>query len=246
MYRRQIMDRTRSDHRETVMPTTITNILETVTAGAADDRSLAVGLHDVVRDRIAFGFTPWFDDATAEQTLRLGVGHCNPQAALFVALLRSAGLTARFQPVTITNDVLRGFLQTPPLLSHVFTELRLDGTDDWIRLDSYIVDPPLRAAAVARLTAEGRTLGYGCHVDASSGWNGTDDAFSQIVTDDLVEAWHEPVDDLADFYRSGAYRHRVGPIRFTTLMTPMRLLGRRTTASMCRDVDKVRSSHLSR
>ena len=77
--------------------------------------------------------------------------------------------------MTIDNEILRGVVQAPPRLSHVFTEFYLDG--GWFRLDSYIVDPPLRKAALAKLRSEGRKLGYGCHVSANGKWDGTQDSF---------------------------------------------------------------------
>jgi transglutaminase-like putative cysteine protease len=205
---------------------------------AADPRGQAIWLHDQVRDHVAFGFTPRFDAAGPEQTWALAVGHCNPQARLMVDLFRRIGLEARFAPVTITNAVLRGVAQTPPRLSHVFTEVSLGGR--WIRLDSYIVDPPLRRAAVARLHAEGRTLGYGCHVTATGEWNGEDDAFSQIATSDLVVEEHPPVDDIEDFYRSPAYRHRVGWLRYADLLRPLWPLSSSVARGWNAGVERVR------
>jgi transglutaminase-like putative cysteine protease len=215
-------------------------IVSDAAALATDDRHLAVLLHDVVRDQIRFGFTPWFDDATPERTLRMRVGHCNPQADLLVSLMRVGGLAARFRPVTIGNDVLYGVASAPARLSHVFTEVRLDRR--WIRLDSYIVDPALRAAVLPRLARAGRTLGFGCHVDAVEQWDGVNDAFSQIANDDLIIELHDPVDRLQDFYGSGAYQHRIGPASFATLLRPLRLVGPLGTMVMSRGADRARSS----
>ena len=215
----------------------VSQILRVVACTAPDDVELAVRLHDTVRDRVKFGFTPYFDAASPDVTLRLGVGHCNPQAALMVDLFRAAGFEARFQPVTISNDVLRGVALTPRLLSHVFTEVKINGR--WCRLDSYIVDPPLREAAVGQLRAEGRKLGYGCHVEASD-WDGRSDAFSQIATPDLVLEEHEPVRHIEDFYRSSDYLHAAGGMRYTTLLAPLRAASGATSKLINRPIEELR------
>ena len=78
----------------------LASVVETVLAGAGDDREVAVRLHDVA-DRVRFGFTPWFDAADDVRTWTLGVGHCNPQARLVVGLLRRGRAHGALPPVTI-------------------------------------------------------------------------------------------------------------------------------------------------
>ncbi|MEM8706168.1 MAG: transglutaminase-like domain-containing protein [Actinomycetota bacterium] len=206
----------------------------------ADRRRRAIALHDLVRDEVAFGFTPWFDAARPRHTWRLGLGHCNPQAALMVAAFRRGGFDARFLPATIRNDILHGVAQTPSLLSHVFTEVRV--ADRWVRLDSYIIDPRLREAAVARLHAEGRRIGYGCHVDATGDWDGESNAFSQVAEASMIVDLHEPVDELATFYRSRAYRHRAGGLRYATWLAPLRPFARPLGRRFSADAARVRSA----
>ncbi len=189
---------------------------------AHSPRELAIALHDVVRDEVLFGFTPYFDAATPERTLQLGIGHCNPQASLMIALFRTAGFEARLRPATIGNDILRGTADTPARLSHLFTEVNLEG--QWLRLDSYIDDPALRRSAIDRLRRDGRALGYGCHATATGKWDGRSNAFSQVATDSMIYELHDPVDDLETFFASPAYQHRVGPLRYNTLLMPTRLI----------------------
>lgn len=179
------------------------------------DRALAIRLHDLVRDRVRFGFTTWFDAADDRRTWSLGVGHCNPQARLLVGLLQRGGLDACFRPVTIDNRVLYGLGPIPNRLSHVFSEVRLGS--DWLRLDSYIADPLLREAGVHRLVKEGRMYGYGVHREAAASWDGRSDCFSQIADPAIILETFEPVDDLVDFYQSADYRHRVAGVHFDTL-----------------------------
>lgn len=205
----------------------------------ATQQDLAVVLHNYVRDKVLFGFTPYFDAAKPEQTLSLGVGHCNPQARLMVALFREAGISARFRPVTINNEVLRGAVETPARLSHVFTEVKV--ANDWIRLDSYIVDPQLRSAAVRRLNREERVLGYGAHVSATGEWDGESNAYSQVATQDMILELHEPVEDIDEFYRSPTYLHRAGKAPFSVLMAPAKLFKTRFSKVMNHRIERLRS-----
>jgi hypothetical protein len=202
------------------LPTSIEEIVATAARKSQNDTSLAVKLHDAVRDTVMFGFTPFFDAATPEQTLRMGVGHCNPQARLMVALFRLGGLQARFKPVTITDAILKGVVQAVPRLSHVFTEVKIG--QRWVRIDSYIVDEALRSVAVSKLRGEGRILGYGCHATATGRWNGTSDSYSQVATPDMIIEEHPAVDEIQDFYDSDRYLHRFGPFSFNLLFSPAR------------------------
>lgn len=182
---------------------------------------IAIALHNYVRDNVLFGFTPYFDVAEPSETLNLGLGHCNPQAKLMVALFREANIPARFRPATINNEVLRGAVRTPNKLSHVFTEVFLN--EKWLRLDSYIVDPRLRRHVVERLKQDDKLLGYGTHVTATGEWDGQSDAYSQVATPDMILELHEPVETIEEFYQSSNYLHRTLNIPFNTLMAPARL-----------------------
>lgn len=179
-------------------------------AGAKTPKAKAIALFLFMRDSIKFGFTSRFDTATPEETLKSGMGHCNPQGALFASLLQAEGIPARQRFVNLSNGVLRGVLSPPPArLVHSYVELQLPGQDggdvggeggesqDWIRVDGYIADPELFHAARARLTKEDRTEGFGVHVKGVNEWDGASDAFCQMadeksqVTEDLG-AFDEP------------------------------------------------------
>lgn len=188
-------------------------------AGAKTPRAKAVALFVFVRDSIKFGFTGRFDTASPEETLEAGVGHCNPQAALFASLLRAQGIPARQRFVNLSNGVLRGVLSPPPArLMHSYVELQLPGeggggggsqsagdgsgldgdeSEGWIRVDSYIADPVLFHAARARLEKENRTEGYGIHVRGVNEWDGVGDSFCQMADEksqvsETLGAYDEP------------------------------------------------------
>lgn len=189
-------------------------------AGANTPRAKAVALFVFVRDSIRFGFTSRFDTASPEETLKAGVGHCNPQGALFASLLQAEGIPARQRFVNLSNGVLRGVLSPPPTrLMHSYVELQLpvedgdggaggqparsgcglDGDEskkDWIRVDAYIADPALFHAARARLEKENRMEGYGVHVRGINEWDGVGDSFCQMVeksqVSETLDAYDEP------------------------------------------------------
>lgn len=217
---------------------TLQKIVSQARSKTSSKTGLAIELHNYVRDNVLFGFTPYFDVAKPEQTLRLGIGHCNPQAALMVALFREGDIDARFRPSLINNDVLAGVAQTPPLLSHIFTEVRLK--DEWVRIDSYIVDPVLRGVATEKLKHAGRELGYGVHVAATGDWDGFESAYSQVATPKMILELYDPVEDINEFYRSTAYKHRVGKISFSVLMSPARSIPKLFSSAMNHRITRLR------
>lgn len=187
-------------------------------AGAADDRERALRIHAFVRDRIKFGWQSAFYDVRASEVLEAGIGYCNTKSTLFIALLRAASIPARPHFVDLDARILTGLVNTrSDFVDHSYTEVWLGGR--WVRVDSYIVDPPLFAAAQARLAAEGRPFGYGIHRHGTTDWDGRSDAFAQFVRDPPT-----PVPtrrdfgiypDVLAFYRSadGVHNPRTGLFR---------------------------------
>ncbi|CAN0382335.1 unnamed protein product [Ectocarpus fasciculatus] len=204
-------------------------------AGATTPRAKAVALFVFVRDSIKFGFTGRFDAASPEETLKAGMGHCNPQGALFASLLQAQGIPARQRFVNLSNGVLRGVLSPPPArLLHSYVEVQLDGQGGdagppdssglgqdscrgWVRVDGYIADPVLFHAARARLEKEKMTEGYGVHVNGTNEWDGTSDSFCQMAdeTTQVTETF-EAFDEPELLYSS--------PTNFQRLPWPVRLV----------------------
>jgi hypothetical protein len=165
-----------------------------LTSDLDSPRAAAVRIHDYVRDDIVFGFTPQHDRATPEETLAAGVGHTIPKTALFVALLRTAGLRAYPHFVTIDHEILRGVFPNdahrllPWEVPHCYAEVEIE--DEWLQVDSYALDRTLWRAAVSRLAREGDLLGYGAHGLGTCRWDGRRDAFAQLATSDMVVEDH--------------------------------------------------------
>lgn len=195
-------------------------------AGAKSPREKGLALFLFVRDSIKFGFTRKFDSASPEETLCSGMGHCNPQGALFASLLQAEGIQAQQHFVELSPGVLRGILfPPPPRLVHSYVELQLpmetsgepggdsmkDKVDNRrIRVDGYIADKTLFEAARAKLLAEEQMEGFGVHVQGSIEWDGKSDCFCQMADEtQQVTCDLGTFDKPNDFYSSPANFQRI-------------------------------------
>ncbi|MEM9187810.1 MAG: transglutaminase-like domain-containing protein [Myxococcota bacterium] len=185
-----------------------------LTAGLGSPREKARAIFHFVRDEIQFGFTPYFDGATPNDTLALRLGHCNPQSALFASLLRAAGVPATQHFVDISNEIIADlfppYAAPPSRITHSYTEVELDGES--LDVDGYILDPTFHRSALALLSDEDRTIGYGAHAEGVVTWDGRVSSMSQLADPGMVLADHGTFEDPAEFYDSDAYRQRLGAI----------------------------------
>lgn len=205
-----------------------------VTQGATDEVDKAVCIHDFVRDKVLFGWMPTFDAHTASETLASRIGFCNTKTPLFVAMCRAAGIPARVHIVGIDKHVLDHVIDpVDKFIDHAYAEVQLGG--QWLGVDSYIVDKPLFDAAMARLRASGRTIGFGLHVNGRATWDGRSHSFSQFVNDGsashLSDVDFGTFDDVDEFYDSGRARTSRNPLfRAVVLRTLLHFGNRRVRA----------------
>lgn len=181
------------------------------TAGIGDPRQQAVALHDLVRERVRFGWSGRFHDQRASEVLAAGIGYCNTKSTLFVALLRAVGIPARPRFVSLDARILDGL--TDPgtrFVDHSITEVWLDGR--WVATDSYIVDRAAFEGAQARLRAEGRAFGHGVHRDGTSEWDGRHPAFAQFVDPAMAGPDPGPHADIGALVDSRRALNRLGPV----------------------------------
>jgi hypothetical protein len=103
------------------------------------------------------------------------------KAALFEAMLRTAGFPARVRMIKVDNDMFRGLASTGRIfvlpVVEVWTQYR------WVITDNYVYDPPYLAAAREALGRKGWRSGFGIHLDGQSRWDGETDALVMIVPD---------------------------------------------------------------
>ncbi len=182
---------------------------------ADNERERAIAIFSFVRDQITFGFARGFWDNTASDVLRQGIGFCNTQSTLFVALLRAAGIPARQVFVEINSAILYGIVDTgTAMVDHSYVEVLLGNR--WIATDAYILDPPLFRAAKPRLLKEDRLLGYGAHQTGVNDWDGKNSSFSQYNMLDSRplggKVWG-PMTDVGEFYdRVPDAHNRLNPL----------------------------------
>lgn len=153
---------------------------------------------------LPFGCIADSTGTSALAVLRHGKGDCHSKSTLLVALLRAARIPARIRFVTLKPDFLFGIIDTGGQpVEHACVEVLLDGA--WLAVDSHVVDVRLAVAVKARLAMEGRTLGYGMHVDGATSWDGRSDAFGQFSAaqpDSLPLHDWGTFDDPYQFYSS--------------------------------------------
>jgi transglutaminase-like putative cysteine protease len=115
----------------------ITRVADTPT-----DKALRIFAY--VRDAIRFGLA--FTRSKASQTLKRGYGECGTKTNAQVALLRAAGIPARFRWVRAKSEALHHLVaeflyrQMPPTASHFWAECYLEGR--WVSCEA-LLDRPL-------------------------------------------------------------------------------------------------------
>jgi hypothetical protein len=103
------------------------------------------------------------------------------KAALFEAMLRTAGFPARVRMINVGNDMFRGLATTGQIFVLPVVEVWSQGR--WLITDNYVYDPRYLAAAREALERKGWRSGYGIHLDGQSRWSGESDALIMIVPD---------------------------------------------------------------
>jgi hypothetical protein len=221
----------------------IRELAQRITNNFSAEREKAVALHDYVRDNIKFGFNRYFDLSTPDNTLDLGIGHCNPKGWLIAALFREANIEAYNHFVVLPKELIKGAVSPdrywliPARLSHCYTEVKVEGA--CYNIDSYVLDGPLFKAGRAKLSEEGRAIGYGTHMQSTIDWDGKSDAFSQFDKDMMIED-HGRVDSLETYYRSDRYRNKVFGVRLNSLF---RIMGKSMEARSKLHLDKLREQY---
>jgi len=221
----------------------VSDLAKQITDKLSTEREKVIALHDYVRDNIKFGFNRHFDLSKPDNTLDLGVGHCNPKGWLMTALFREAKIEAYNHFVVLPKKAMKGAVSPnrywliPEQISHCYTEVKVEGA--WYNIDSYILDSQLFKAARAKLSEEGLTIGYGTHINSTIDWDGKGDAFSQFDKDMMIED-HGRVDNLETYYRSDRYRHKVFGVRLNTLF---RIMGKSVEARSKLYLDRLREQY---
>lgn len=116
---------------------------------SSSEKALRVFLY--VRDNIRFGLA--YSRSRASKTLKRGYGECGNKTNAQVALLRAAGVPARFRWAQARTEILRHLIpdfvykHMPPVASHFWGECCLNG--NWISCD-LLLDKPLYEGMLER------------------------------------------------------------------------------------------------
>lgn len=191
--------------------------VEHLTQGEFTDRQKLERLFLFVRDRIRFRFPLEGDLVRASETIKSESGQCNTKGTLLLALCKAARIRARLHFSLIDKRIQRGFFTgplywlMPKKIFHAWLEVLIDGK--WRRMDGYINDQPLHQRAVKELERRGWRTGFSVALgngEPSTTLNIDEENVEQMdaVTDDHG-VWDEP----ADYYASGLYKNRPGPVR---------------------------------
>ncbi|MES3003924.1 MAG: transglutaminase domain-containing protein [Pseudomonadota bacterium] len=103
------------------------------------------------------------------------------KAALFQAMLRTAGFPARVRMIRVDHSMYRGLANSRQEFALPVVEVWTGA--HWIVTDSYVYDPRYLAAAQEAVEREGWRSGYGVHLDGQAHWDGRHDALVMIVPD---------------------------------------------------------------
>jgi transglutaminase-like putative cysteine protease len=170
-----------------------------------------------VREDIKFGFTAKGDLMKASETIQAGIGQCNNKGTLLLALCKAANIPARVHFSLIRKEIQKGifgglgYRLLPPLLSHCWIEVEVDGR--WRRIDSYINDAAFYRGGLLELKRKGWDTGYsisGTCGNSSAEFNIDDEKFVQM---DAVETDHGIWEDPADYFVTNKYQNRPGFFR---------------------------------
>lgn len=103
------------------------------------------------------------------------------KAALFQAMLRTAGFAARIRMIRVGWEMYRGL--APDAGDFVLPIVEVFTGGRWVATDNYVYDPPYMAAAREAVQRRGWRCGYGVHLDGQTDWDGVNDALVMIVPD---------------------------------------------------------------
>ena len=115
-----------------------------VTASAESSKAKALAIFYFVRDNIQFSLA--FSRSKASQIWQKGYGECGTKTNLQVAMLRAAGIPARYRWVeaksAALNHLVADFVykNMPPTASHFWCECFID--DKWLSCEA-LLDKPL-------------------------------------------------------------------------------------------------------
>jgi len=122
---------------------------EELTRNASSPKEAAMNIFNYVRDQMLFAIGR--TDVKASETLKNKEGYCVTKTNLQIALLRAAGIPARYHQVVLHKDVLKGIIpdaihtmMEEKIWYHPWCEAYLSGK--WVACDLYLDKDTYNAA----------------------------------------------------------------------------------------------------
>ncbi len=165
----------------------IKRVIDKITNGLTEQQEIINACYLFVRDEIKFGYNE-SDDIPASKVLNDGYGQCNTKSNLLLALLRGAGIEARFHGFTIDKRLQYGavtgifYWLTPKEIFHSWIEVNFNGS--WYNLEGFILDKEYLSSLKSYFTSNPKTLcGYGVASDDFQSpqveWSGNNNTYIQ-------------------------------------------------------------------
>lgn len=165
----------------------VKSVLEEITKGTSDEKEIINACYVFVRDEIKFGYNE-SDDIPVSKVLKDGYGQCNTKSNLLLALLKGAGIEARFHGFTIDKRLQYGavtgvfYMLTPQEIYHSWIEVKHDGK--WYNLEGFILDNTYLESLQRAFPSSTETLcGYGVASNSFQepqvDWNGSNSTYIQ-------------------------------------------------------------------
>ena len=108
-----------------------------------DEKERILAIYNYVRDEIIFGYNI-NDNIKASDVLLDNYGQCNTKSTLFMALLRSVGISCRIHGFYIDKILQKGAMKSfyyalaPRDMLHTWVEIYYNG--EWLNLEGFILD----------------------------------------------------------------------------------------------------------
>jgi hypothetical protein len=165
----------------------VKSVLGKITKNASTEKEIINACYEFVRDEIKFGYNE-SDDIPASSVLEDGYGQCNTKSNLLLALLKGAGIEARFHGFTIDKRLQYGavtgifYLLTPSEIYHSWIEVKFN--ENWYNLEGFILDNKYLGSLQNAFPSSTESLcGYGVasnsFQDPQVQWNGTNSTYIQ-------------------------------------------------------------------
>lgn len=172
-----------------------------------DEYNKIGAIYGYVQNDILLGYNKC-DDLTATQVLADGIGQCNTQAVLLMALLRAVGIPCRLHGAKVTKIFQRSLMPkimarlAPPFIVHTWVEVCYNG--EWLCLEGVITDKAYISGLRQMFpNYKGEFFDYAVAVkdfgNLQIDWNGENTAIQQQAIQEYLGIYDSPDEFYAEY-----------------------------------------------